>query len=180
MTWTKLSDDFSDECWTLSDGAYRLLVEMLNYSNRKLLDCRIPKGDLRRFAKHPEAVDELAAGGWVKDGGAAWLVAFQSLYQPLRVDVVARRARSAENGKKGGRPRKNPDVNPDGNPDGNPDENPGGRDGTGQYGSADSVKNESAIVTLDDAGSGLNPSTDPPRFEKFTDEHGRTITMKVA
>ncbi len=29
MTWTKLSDDFSDDCWTLSDQAFRLHTEGL-------------------------------------------------------------------------------------------------------------------------------------------------------
>ncbi len=50
MTWSKLSDDFPDDCWTLLDGAFRLHVEGLCWSNRKLLDCRIPNGHLRRFA----------------------------------------------------------------------------------------------------------------------------------
>lgn len=26
MTWTKLSDDFSDDCWRLSDAAWRLHI----------------------------------------------------------------------------------------------------------------------------------------------------------
>jgi hypothetical protein len=42
MTWAKLSDDFTDDCWTLSDGAFRLHVEGLVWSNRKLLDLVIP------------------------------------------------------------------------------------------------------------------------------------------
>jgi hypothetical protein len=43
MTWTKLSDDFSDDCWQLSDAAYRLHVDGLNWSNRKLLNCLLSK-----------------------------------------------------------------------------------------------------------------------------------------
>lgn len=35
MTWTKVSDDFTDECWTLSDEAFRLHIEGLTWSNRK-------------------------------------------------------------------------------------------------------------------------------------------------
>jgi hypothetical protein len=29
VTWTKLSDHFSDDCWALSDAAYRLHVETI-------------------------------------------------------------------------------------------------------------------------------------------------------
>ena len=67
MTWTKLSDDFPDDCWTLSDAAFRLHVEGLAWSNRKLLDLRLPKDNLSRWAKHPEAVDELVANGYWTD-----------------------------------------------------------------------------------------------------------------
>ncbi len=129
MTWTKLSDDFSDECWTLSDAAFRLLVEMLNYSNRKLLDCRIPKDEMRRFAKRPEAAEELVNTGYIRDVGDAYLVAFHALYQPSREAVIKRRETNKRNGSKGGRPPRN---NPVANPVANPDENPQGRDGTGQ------------------------------------------------
>ncbi len=64
MSWAKLSDDYSDDCWTLSDEAFRLHTEALVWNGRKLLDCRVPKDDLRRFAKHPEAAAELLAVGW--------------------------------------------------------------------------------------------------------------------
>ena len=39
MTWTKLSDDFGDDCWELSDAAYRLHVEGLLWSNRNSSIC---------------------------------------------------------------------------------------------------------------------------------------------
>lgn len=192
MTWTKLSDDFSDECWTLSDAAFRLLVEMLNYSNRKLLDCRIPKADLRRFAKNPEAADELAAGTWIADGGDVWIVTYHSLYQPSRERVIAIRDRNVKNGRKGGRP-KNP-SNPEQNPDGNPAGNPPGRDGTGLYTGASSNESESAIPnddghTLDHQSEDSldaperprdEPIDDAPAFEKYVDERGRTRTRRVA
>jgi len=106
MTWTKLSDDFTDECWDLSDAAFRLLVEMLTFSNRKLLDCTIPKEELRRFAKRPEAVDELTQGKWIIDEGRAYRVVFHSAFQPTREKVIATQERSRENGAKGGRPAK--------------------------------------------------------------------------
>ena len=55
MTWTKLSDDFSDDCWQLSDAAYRLHTEGLIWSNRKLLNLRLAKDEMRMWAKHPES-----------------------------------------------------------------------------------------------------------------------------
>ena len=57
MTWTKLSDDYSDDCWTLSDAAYRTHTDGLVWSNRKLLNGRLAK-EIRLWAKHPEAVEE--------------------------------------------------------------------------------------------------------------------------
>lgn len=106
MTWTKLSDDFSDESWDLSDAAYRLQVEGLNYANRKLLDGRLPKDDLRRFAKRPEAAAELVRGGWWVDAGSHYIVRFHLEHQPTRDEVLARRAVSQANGRKGGRARR--------------------------------------------------------------------------
>lgn len=104
MTWTKLSDDFSDECWVLSDAAYRLLVEMLVYSNRKLLDCVIPVDELRRFAKRPEAISELVTNQYVTDLGDVYRIEFHRLYQPTREQVIAYRASRSANGRKGGAP----------------------------------------------------------------------------
>lgn len=105
MTWTRLSDDFSDDCWTLSDAAFRLHVEGLVWSNRKLLDCRIPKDDLRRFAKHPEAIEELLATGFWQDAGSHYLIRHHGMYQRSREQAVAIQERNQTNGAKGGRPK---------------------------------------------------------------------------
>lgn len=106
MTWTKFSDDFSDDCWTLSDAAFRLHAEGLVWSNRKLLDLHIPKDDLRRFAKRPEAAPELVAVGWWTEDGDAYVIRHHGGYQPTREAVLTRQAKNAENGRKGGRPPK--------------------------------------------------------------------------
>ena len=58
MTWTKLGDEFADECWTLSDAAFRLHTEGLLWSNRMLTDGQLAKDDMRRWAHHPEAAEE--------------------------------------------------------------------------------------------------------------------------
>lgn len=132
MTWTKLSDDATDEMWSLSDAAFRLHIELLNYSNKKLLDGRIERDELRRCAKRPEALDELVAGGWVELDGDYIVVGFHQEWQPTRAQVLATAERNRQNGRKGGRPRK--PTPPDGNPSGNPDGNPEGLvwSGTGQ------------------------------------------------
>lgn len=55
MTWTKTGDEFSDECWTLSDAAYRLHHEGLTWSNRKQTDGQLAKDDMVRWAKRPRS-----------------------------------------------------------------------------------------------------------------------------
>lgn len=132
MTWTKLSDDFGEDAWALSDAAFRLHVEGLLWSNSKLLDCRIPHDDLRRFAKHPDVVPELLEQGFWKDENGHYLIVHHGNHQPSREQVVAFRQSRSANGKKGGRPRKKPVENLDGNHGANPGEKLGGRDGTGR------------------------------------------------
>uniref|UniRef100_UPI000AD04B4E hypothetical protein n=1 Tax=Mycobacterium sp. UM_Kg1 TaxID=1545691 RepID=UPI000AD04B4E len=104
MTWTKLSDDFSDDCWQLSDKAFRLHTEGLIWSNRKLLDLGLDKDDLRRWAKHPDAADELVACGWWTDEGDHYRIVHHGAYQRLRDMVLKMQRRNQQNGGRGGRP----------------------------------------------------------------------------
>ncbi|MFH5821726.1 hypothetical protein [Georgenia sp. AZ-5] len=109
MTWTKLSDDFTDDCWTLSDAAFRMHAEALVWSNRKLLDLRIPKDDFVRAVRHPDdvdALDELLRDGLWRDDGDVYVILHQSQYQRTREAVIAQHEANVENGKKGGRPPK--------------------------------------------------------------------------
>ena len=101
MTWTKLSDDFTDDTWTLSDQAYRLHSDGLIWSNRKLLDLRIPKDDIRRF-KNPEAIVELVTGGWWKDEGDHYVILHHARYQRLREAVINQQTVNKENRSKRG------------------------------------------------------------------------------
>ena len=106
MTWTKLSDDFSDDCWTLSDAAFRLHVEGLVWNNRKLLDLRLPLEDVRRF-KRSEVVQELLDGGWWRRDGDVYVIQHHAAYQRARAAVIAQQTANAKNGRKGGRPPRN-------------------------------------------------------------------------
>ncbi|MGI8710999.1 MAG: hypothetical protein ACR2LA_08420 [Acidimicrobiales bacterium] len=106
MSWAKLSDDYGDDCWTLSDEAFRLHTEALVWNGRKLLDCRISKEDVRRFAKHPDAVKELLDCGWWTEDGDHYIIRHHARYQRIREAVVNQQAANAANGAKGGRPKK--------------------------------------------------------------------------
>lgn len=139
MTWTKLSDDFTDDCWTLTDQAFRLHVEGLTWSNRKLLDLRLPKSDVSRFAKHPAAATELVAVGWWTEDGDDYVIRHHAAYQRTRDAVVKQQEANRANGRKGGRPSREQvrDLNPDTEPLTEPlTESPSGseteRDRTGQ------------------------------------------------
>ena len=105
VTWTKLSDDFGDDCWSLSDAAHRLHVDGLLWSNRKLLDLRIPLDDVRRF-KTPDALPELLASGYWAEDGDAYVIRHHGQYQRSREDVIKQQAANAANGRKGGRPKR--------------------------------------------------------------------------
>jgi hypothetical protein len=120
MSWPKFSDNFPDDCWTLSDAAFRLHTEALCWNGRKLLDCRIPKGELARFAKHPDASAELVAEGYWAEDGDCYVIRHHAEHQRTREQAISLQERNRVNGRRGGRPPKNPSGNPDGNPDGNP------------------------------------------------------------
>lgn len=106
MTWTKLSDDFTDDCDTLSDAAFRLHVEGLVWSNRKLLDCRLPKDRLQRYTTHPDLVTELLDAGWWAEDGEHYVIRHHAGYQRNREEVIAQQEANRRNGRRGGRPSK--------------------------------------------------------------------------
>jgi hypothetical protein len=105
MTWTKLSDDFSDDCWELSDAAVRLHMEGLVWSNRKLLDLRLTKEDMVRWAKRPGAAEELVAAGWWREAGDHYEIVHHATYQRSREAVLKQQEINQRNGVKGGRPK---------------------------------------------------------------------------
>lgn len=102
MTWTKLSDDFSDDAWRLSDKAFRLHVEGLVWSNRKLLDLVLLKDEVQRWAKRPEAADELVERGWWEDWGDRYYIVHHGSYQRSADAVVNQQKVNKENRAKRG------------------------------------------------------------------------------
>ncbi|CQD21620.1 hypothetical protein BN970_05070 [Mycolicibacterium conceptionense] len=108
MTWTKLSDDYGDDCDELSDAAFRLHTEGLIWSNRKLTDLRIDKAKMHRWATRPEAAPELVACGWWMDEGDHYLIVHHGRYQRSRAMVLKLQKRNQQNGASGGRPPKVP------------------------------------------------------------------------
>jgi hypothetical protein len=100
MTWTKLGDEFYDECWTLTDSAFRLHVEALVWSNKKLTDGQLAKDEMLRWARHPEAAEELVSVGWWEDCGAHYLIIHHIGYQRAREDAVKQSTANSSNAKK--------------------------------------------------------------------------------
>jgi hypothetical protein len=82
MTWTKTGDEFADECWQLSDAAYRLHHEGLTWSNRKHLDGRLDKNEMVRWAKNPGAAEELLDIGFWSDEGDHFQIHHAMGWQP--------------------------------------------------------------------------------------------------
>lgn len=107
MTFAKLSDDYADDCWELSDAAFRLHTEALVWQARKLLDCRLPKSDLRRLkCGDPAVAQELVDRGFWSEYGDSYVILHHSKYQRTRDSVVNQQTRNQLNGKKSaGRPR---------------------------------------------------------------------------
>jgi hypothetical protein len=105
VTWTKLSDDFSDDCWELSDAAVRLHVEGLNWTMRKLTGGALIKDEMLRWAKRPGAAEELTDRGYWRDEGDYYYIVHHMGYQREPDKVLAQQEANRLNGKKGGRPR---------------------------------------------------------------------------
>lgn len=93
MTWTKLSDDFSDECRHLSDAAFRTHAEGLLWAMRRETGGYLTSRDIARFAESPHAemaVTELVACGWWSVEGQGYRINHHMEHQP-EPDVLAKR-----------------------------------------------------------------------------------------
>lgn len=99
MTWTKIGDEFPDDAADLTDAAVRTHIEAWAWSARRLLDLRIPKRDLRRFAFSADAdtaAKELIEAGWWVDDGNTWHLAYRPEWQRTRAQEDHRKAQNAE------------------------------------------------------------------------------------
>lgn len=116
----------------LTDKAFRVFVEMNGYSRMQDLDGRIPVSLARRKWK-PQAIEELLNTHPTRpvllQHGDDYVLRDYAQHQETRAEREARVARNTENGRRGGRPRKNPretqsDTDSDSEPEptGNPDE----------------------------------------------------------
>lgn len=93
VTWTKLSDDFSDDCRELSDSAFRTHVEGLLWSMRRETGGYLSVRDVVRFSESPHAemaVVELVACGWWSIDGQGYRINHHMEHQP-EPDVIAKR-----------------------------------------------------------------------------------------
>lgn len=93
MTWTKLGDEFGDECRDLSDAAFRTHVEGLLWTMRRETGGWFDARDVRRFAESPHAgaaVDELVAAGWWSVDGQGYRINHAMRWQ-VEPEVLAKR-----------------------------------------------------------------------------------------
>jgi hypothetical protein len=166
MTWTKLSDDFSDDCWTLSDTAYRLHTEALIWSSRKLLDLRIDKNGVERWTTHPEAASELVAKGYWEDRGDHYWIVHHGVYQRTREQVLRQQEANVANRAKGkARPVRPKDDSSDDSSDDLSDE----RDGTGY------VRNQSLATSR----GGPPPPAEAPNLNGEPDRRRVPATRRA-
>lgn len=104
MTWTRLSDTFTDrpDLLACSRSARLLHVEALVWCNRFLTDGSIPRAALPRLTDAEDAeadVAELVAAGlWTSDEGGGWRVDWED--QEPAADVRERKAMRAERQKR--------------------------------------------------------------------------------
>jgi len=95
MTWTKLSDDFADQCARagLSDAAFRTHVEGLTWAMRRETGGYLDHLDIRKAIETPNAaaaIAELLAVGYWQHSGTGYLVRHHMEHQP-EPDVIAKR-----------------------------------------------------------------------------------------
>lgn len=96
MTWTKLPETFGDECETagLSDAAFRLHVEALCWTMRRVTGGRLTQRDVARLASTDRTAaalaELLAVGYWITLGESGYLIKHTMQHQP-EPDLIMRR-----------------------------------------------------------------------------------------
>jgi len=99
MTWTKLSDDFGDQCASLSDAAFRTHVEALIWTMRRETGGYLSTRDVTRLAEslHSDmAAAELVQAGYWSIENDGYRVVHHMEHQPEIEVIAARRRNDAE------------------------------------------------------------------------------------
>jgi hypothetical protein len=98
MTWTKISDDFTEQCADLSDAAFRTHVEGLIWSMKRETGGMIKERDLKRLAESEhrhEAVAELVERQFWTQLDNGYRVEHHMQHQVEPEVIAARRASDA-------------------------------------------------------------------------------------
>ena len=101
MTWTKLGDEYTEDCFRLSTDAFRLHTEGLVYSTGKNLDGRLDKARMLRWAYNIEAATELVDCGFWTDEGDHYLIRAHMGWQPTAEQRLAQSMRNRNTRAKG-------------------------------------------------------------------------------
>ena len=130
MTWTKLGDEYNEDCFRLSTEAFRLHTEALVYSTGKNLDGRLEKARMLRWAYNIDAATELVDCGFWTDERDHYQIRAHMAWQPTAEQRLAQSMRNRNNRAKGKtRPVRKPHP-----ADESSDESSDDRDGTGRVG----------------------------------------------
>jgi hypothetical protein len=139
MTWTKLSDDFAEECADLSDAAFRTHVEGLLWTMRRETDGTLRPRDVPRLAESPDwqaGVEELVRVGFWEQCDNGYLIVHHMEHQPEAEVIEARRRNDAERQRRKRRKAAGLDVSRRDDPRDDQSDHPRdpGRVGTGREG----------------------------------------------
>lgn len=121
MTWVRLDDTMPEHAKIagLSNAAFRLHIEGLCYCARNLSDGAIPRTISKRMST-PRAASELVNAGVWRATESGYEIHDYTQYQPTREEVLDRRQKRAEAGRRGAEARWRGDGKPDGKPHSKP------------------------------------------------------------
>lgn len=107
-----------DSIITLSDSAFRLMIEMICYAGRNETEGEVPKAIASRMATKRTAINELVRLGHVADQGNEWLLVDYLRWNRSRSEIESFRASRRESGALGAHmrwhvPRRKGDPNCD-------------------------------------------------------------------
>jgi len=165
MTWTKLSDDFTEQCESLSDAAFRTHVEALIWSMKRENGGMIPMGDVKRLAESEhrnEAVAELVEQRFWTQLDNGYRIEHHMEHQPEPDVIAARRALNAQRQQRARRKKVGLDDEPS-QRDVTRDES---RDATRDSGRVGSGRNGKPTTRLDEEKNWNLTSDEQAEYEK--------------